>query len=855
VPSRPGKCSGIFPDAGSRIRDHNRCTVKINNRIIVILCFAIVALLVALTVISHFLILATFSNVEYREATADTQYILTQLNEDVADVATSCSDWAKRDDTYTFVTDLNPGYVRANLADPTLFRSMKINYVLFYNASGHLVYSAGYNLDDGTRREVPEGLDTIVRNSILPEGVPEGIPGRRGYSLLNGDLLILAGDQIIPADHRNGPAGTLVMVRQLGKEQISNLAQQSDLDISVYPVPEHPETGPFNDLDIKKMQSGSIFITPVNDSVMEGAAYLTGIENTPTKILVIVKISRYLYQLVQTSLAYVIGAIIILAFVLIFVIRWPLKKYITNPILSIDAKMKEIGLSGNISREVMVKGDDEIVSLAGSLNRMLLEIRKAQQKRLEVETRYRILTETSVAGIFVFREKILYANPAGELQTGYTKAELLTMNFWDFVHPEFQELVRERWQKRQLGEDVPPRMEFKIIRKDGGERWIDGSTTAFLIDGQIASFSVRIDITERKRIEQALRENEEKFRALTENTPDIIFSADMDGLFTYISPNIEKYGFTAGGMVGKSLFTHVHPEDQSLIREVFRKRSDGDGGSPTPFRILDRGQNIRWLEVNSTLMRDPAGECTGIQGVIRDITERRNALDAITLANKKLNIMYDITRHDILNKITILFGLVDMTKICPSPGEREQFLEEIRDAGNAIYRQIALTRDYQEVGVNSPRWVPLKEMIERAISNFSAPGIRFSVGIRNIEVYADPLIEKVIYNLVDNAIRYGKKITCISFSTHVSDRGLELICEDNGIGIAAGEKEKIFERGFGNNTGLGLFLSREILLITGITLRETGEPGTGARFVLSLPKGTFRFTDTDENDADAETHG
>ena len=70
-----------------------------------------------------------------------------------------------------------------------------------------------------------------------------------------------------------------------------------------------------------------------------------------------------------------------------------------------------------------------------------------------------------------------------------------------------------------------------------------------------------------------------------------------------------------------------------------------------------------------------------------------------------------------------------------------------------------------------------------------------------------------------------------------------MICEDDGVGIETGIKEKIFERGFGNNTGLGLFLTREILMITGITIRETGEPGSGARFIISLPKGTYRFPD------------
>ncbi len=415
---------------------------------------------------------------------------------------------------------------------------------------------------------------------------------------------------------------------------------------------------------------------------------------------------------------YIAGAIVVLALILIIVIRWPLKKYIVNPILSLDMSMKDIGQSGNISQHVSMEGDDEILSLTSSLNRMLEEIDRAHQRILESES---------------------------------------------------------------------------------------------------------------------------KFRALTENTPDIVFSVDMNGMFAYISPQVNIYGFPVEDVVGKPFFRFVFPEDIPRVQENFKKILENNRGSSIPFRIYDTWQNIHWLEVNSTVILDPSGNRTGLHGIIRDITERRNAMEALALANKKLNLMYDITRHDILNKITILFGLVDMTRASTSSVEREQNLTEIRDAGQAIYRQIALTRDYQEVGVKSPGWNPMKEVINRAISNFSGTGVHFVSEIEHLEIYADPLIEKVIYNLVDNAIRYGKKITTISFSTQNSDDGLELICEDDGIGIEAGLKEKIFERGFGNNTGLGLFLTREILMITGTTIRETGEPGKGAQFRIFLPKGTYRF--------------
>ena len=109
------------------------------------------------------------------------------------------------------------------------------------------------------------------------------------------------------------------------------------------------------------------------------------------------------------------------------------------------------------------------------------------------------------------------------------------------------------------------------------------------------------------------------------------------------------------------------------------------------------------------------------------------------------------------------------------------------------------------------------------------------------EVFADPLVVRVFYNLMDNAVRYGGKITSIRFSALESGEAHLIVCEDDGDGIVAAEKEKIFGRGFGKNTGLGLALSREILDITGITIRETGEPGKGARFELTVPKGAWRM--------------
>ena len=119
--------------------------------------------------------------------------------------------------------------------------------------------------------------------------------------------------------------------------------------------------------------------------------------------------------------------------------------------------------------------------------------------------------------------------------------------------------------------------------------------------------------------------------------------------------------------------------------------------------------------------------------------------------------------------------------------------------------------------------------------------VKVEVDRPDLEIYADPLFEKVFYNLIDNALRYGgDTLTLLRISSGVVGNNLLMIVEDNGQGISEEDKKHIFTRGFGKHTGLGLFLSREILSITGMTIAETSSPGNGARFEILVPKGMFR---------------
>ncbi|MDP3565242.1 MAG: sensor histidine kinase, partial [Methanoregula sp.] len=154
---------------------------------------------------------------------------------------------------------------------------------------------------------------------------------------------------------------------------------------------------------------------------------------------------------------------------------------------------------------------------------------------------------------------------------------------------------------------------------------------------------------------------------------------------------------------------------------------------------------------------------------------------------------------------------------------------------------IEFTRTYQELGVKVPGWITLGDVVTHVESRVP---VTFSGTCRGIEIFADPMLERVFFNLVDNAIRHGGRVTEITVSCEREPDGILVIFEDNGTGVPYADKERIFERGVGKNTGLGLFLVREILSITAITIKETGVYGKGARFEISVPERMYRFVTT-----------
>jgi signal transduction histidine kinase len=202
--------------------------------------------------------------------------------------------------------------------------------------------------------------------------------------------------------------------------------------------------------------------------------------------------------------------------------------------------------------------------------------------------------------------------------------------------------------------------------------------------------------------------------------------------------------------------------------------------------------------------------------------------------------MNSITRHDILNQLTLILGYLELMKEQYLDPQLQKFIDAELRAAQTIQKQIMFTKEYQDIGSQSPKWFNLNSVILSAATGLSLSPIHLSVDCDQFEIYADPLLEKVFYTLLENAIRHGKKVSHIAFSCREQENGLMVIYEDDGEGIPADHKKDIFNQKYFQHTGYGLFLTSTILNITGISIRESGEPGKGARFEIMVPHEAYR---------------
>jgi PAS domain S-box-containing protein len=337
--------------------------------------------------------------------------------------------------------------------------------------------------------------------------------------------------------------------------------------------------------------------------------------------------------------------------------------------------------------------------------------------------------------------------------------------------------------------------------------------------------------------EEKLRKSEVQYRAFVESVEDSIYTVDPNLRYLLINArHLVRRGLSPDHYAGRHYSDFHTPEET----RVFTAQVQRVLTSKVPAQD-EYGQNGRhYLRKLNPVIDPVTNSVIAVTAISTDITDRKNAEKLLENTNRKLGLMNDITRHDMLNQLTVLNSYLSLAEEQTGEPALIRYLTKCSQLADTIQAQILFARDYQRIGVETPQWQDVDATIRRALLPLKLTSVTIDDRCRGLEIFADPLLEKIFYNLLDNAGRYAGPHPAIRFSVIEEPDRLVLVCEDNGPGIPSRNKENIFLRGFGKNSGLGLFLIREILAMTGMAIRETGEEGNGCRFEIVIPPDCFR---------------
>jgi len=396
--------------------------------------------------------------------------------------------------------------------------------------------------------------------------------------------------------------------------------------------------------------------------------------------------------------------------------------------------------------------------------------------------------------------------------------------------------------KKVLDSLIPSENEIKTVDNTWFlVRILPYRTLENVIDGVVLSFT---DINSRKMAEEEVIRSREYAENIVDTVREPLLVLNHN--LTVISAShsfYQNFQTTPFEIEGKNL-TDIGDHQWNIPHVISRLRTIIPAKTSMQDIMVNQvfsGIGERTIILNARLIAGKNMMEDFILLAIEDVSELNRTKEAFQEANKKLKLLSGLTRHDIVNHISAMsmtLGLMEGESDLEVIHSRLSMAAKICEKMESI---IGFTKEYDSFGTISSGWQGVHQTIVSAVSEIALKGITFENQIyEDIEIYAEPILRKVFATLIENSVRHGKKASWIRYSGKEMEGVYYLSCEDNGVGIQAEQKELIFDHGYGQHTGIGLFLAREILSITGLSIRECGIEGEGAIFEISVPSGKFR---------------
>jgi PAS domain S-box-containing protein len=341
------------------------------------------------------------------------------------------------------------------------------------------------------------------------------------------------------------------------------------------------------------------------------------------------------------------------------------------------------------------------------------------------------------------------------------------------------------------------------------------------------------DITQRKNAEKAVIQNQKKFEALFNDNPEAASYLDIEYRVLDVNPRFcQLFGYSTGEAKGKHLFELVVPEDKIGEAEtLYEKAKKGYTYHDTIRRRKDGSRLPVSISAAPITVED---KLSGYVITYKDISETKKM-------EEKLRVVCSLTRHDVRNKLVAVTGNTYLLRqtLTEDPKALER-LKDIEASVRQVERILEFAGIYEKLGVEQPTYLDVTKILDEAASLYSdLNNVRIVNDCSGLTVLADSLLRQIFYNLIDNSLKYGETIKQIRVYYRMSSgERLELVHEDDGVGVPDDMRSNLFKEGFtsGKGTGYGLFMIKRICEVYGWTIQETGKHVKGAQFTITIPK-------------------